>query len=91
MQLCFFCVLFSVTPLSSSVDQQNTFLLIAVSFCFLFFFLFFSNITLSRRFSRWRNWKLLPGDGPQGSGVVLPAITATNRGGKVNTQRFNNS
>lgn len=60
-------------------------------FLFLFFFLFFSNITLSQRFSRWCNWKPLPGDGPQGSGVVLPAITATNRGGKVNTQRFNNS
>lgn len=58
---------------------------------FLFcFFLFFSDITLSRRFSRWCNWKPLPGDGPQVSGVVLPAITATNRGGKVNTQRFNN-
>lgn len=90
MQLCFF--LYFILRHSTFLLRRAAEHFSAYSRVLLFSFVLFSffSITLSRRFSRWRNWKPLPGDWPQGSGVVLPAITATNRGGKVNTQRFNN-
>lgn len=85
---CSLCFIYFILRHSSSLLRRAAEHFSAYSRVLLFCFFLFQHHSL--RFPHCRNWKPLPGDGPQGSGVVLPAITATNRGGRVNTQRFNN-